>query len=71
MTKLEFAFQEASKLPPKDQDALAEWILEEIVSEKRWNELFSNSPDVLSKLADEGLAEYRAAKIESVAPDTL
>ncbi len=35
MTKLELAFAEATKLPPKEQDRLAEWLLAEFASERR------------------------------------
>jgi hypothetical protein len=55
MTKLEIAFAEAAKLPAGEQEALANWILEEIASEKRWSELFHRSQQALSKLADEAL----------------
>ncbi len=57
---LEKAFGEASKLDVKDQDALAKWILEEIGSEQRWDELFASSQDELALLADEALKEHRA-----------
>jgi len=37
MTKLlEKAFEEASKLPEEDQDALAEMLLVDLSSEERW-----------------------------------
>ncbi len=37
MTKLlEKAFAEATKLPKKDQDKLARWVLAEIAAEERW-----------------------------------
>lgn len=63
MTKmLQKALEEASKLPAAEQDALAARILEEIESERRWDELFARSPHVLEKLADEAMAEIRAGK---------
>jgi hypothetical protein len=57
---LEKAFAEASKLPPKEQEALAAWILEELASERRWDEAFASSQDVLSRLADEAIQEHKA-----------
>ena len=57
-TRLEQAFTEASKLPPKEQDALADWVLAELRSEKKWDRLFANSQEELSKLASEALTEY-------------
>ena len=72
MTKLlEKAFAEAAKLPDEDQDALAQAMLAELASERRWEELFAASPDVLSELAEEALAEHRAARTKPLDPDTL
>ena len=63
MTKsLEKVFTEASRLPEDEQNALAEIMLAELASEKRWDELFANSQDVLGELADEALAEHHAGK---------
>jgi hypothetical protein len=60
MTKLlEQAFEEASKLPPEEQDAIAAWLLEELASERRWSEAFAGSQDALSKLAAEAIAEVQ------------
>jgi hypothetical protein len=58
-TRLEQAFTKASKLSPQQQDFLADWLLAELESEKRWDELFAKSQDVLSKLAAEAVAEDR------------
>jgi hypothetical protein len=71
MTKLELAFAEAAKLPEKEQEALAEWILEEIASENRWEEVFAHSTDTLAQLADEALAEHCAGKTQRLDPDAL
>jgi hypothetical protein len=59
---LEKAFAEAAKLPADDQSALAEWILEEIQSERRWQDAFAASPAELGYLAKEAEAEFRAGK---------
>ena len=56
------AFEAASKLPDAEQDALAAAILEELESERRWDELFQRSADALAKLAKEALAEDRAGR---------
>ena len=56
--RLEQAFTEVSKLSPKEQDALADWLLAELESERRWDKRFADSQDVLSKLASEALAEH-------------
>ena len=65
MTKLlEKAFAKVSKLPAKDQDAIAEIVLAEIASEQRWSELFSNSQGLLAEFAEEALAEHKAGKTQ-------
>lgn len=72
MTKLlEQAFAEAAKLPEDDQDALAQAVLAELASERRWDELFAVSADVLSELAEEALAEHRAGRTKPLDPDAL
>lgn len=59
MTKLlDKAFEEASKLPELEQNALARWLMDEIISEKKWDKAFAESEDVLDKLADEALVEH-------------
>ncbi len=63
MTKLlEKAFEVATKLPPEQQDALATLVLDEISSEKRWDEAFAKSQDVLAVLAKEALEAHAAGR---------
>ncbi|MGH7766686.1 MAG: hypothetical protein ACREQP_04470 [Candidatus Binatia bacterium] len=63
MTKLlEKAFKVAAKLSKKEQDALARVLLDELTSERRWDELFAGSQDLLGQLADEALAEHKAGR---------
>ena len=72
MTKLlEQAFAEANKLSEDDQDALANFLLEELASERRWAHAFSDSQELLSQLADEALAEHRAGKTQELDPEAL
>jgi hypothetical protein len=59
---LKKAFEAASKLPEAEQNALAAAILEELESERRWDELFQHSADTLAKLAKEALAEDQAGR---------
>lgn len=56
---LEKAFAEAAKLAPEEQDALAEQLLADLESERRWAEAFAGSQDELARLADEATAEFR------------
>ena len=72
MTKLlEEAFDRAASLPEEDQNALAALILEEIESERRWEELFEESHDQLAALGDEALKEHREDKTERLDPEDL
>lgn len=71
MTKLELAFAEAAKLPLKEQDRLAEWLLAEIASERRWNQLFAKSEDVLEALASEALDEHRRGQTQELDPEKI
>lgn len=70
-TRLEQVFTEASKLSPKEQDALADWILAERHSEKRWDRLFADSQETLSELASEALTEHCRGQTQELDPDQL
>ena len=69
--ELQKAFEEAAKLPDNEQEALGQWLLEELASERRWDELFSRSSDKLAALSKEALAEYRAGRTQDLDPDKL
>jgi hypothetical protein len=72
LTKLlQRAFEEASKLPEGDQDALGRILLEELASERRWEDLFAGSRDLLAELADQALAERRAGRTRKLDPEKL
>ena len=72
MTKtLQKVIDEVSLLPADEQEAFAAWMLYELKSEQRWNELFAQSQDMLAKMADEALAEHNAGKTLPLDPDTL
>ena len=66
---LEKAVNQIKALPPEEQDAVASLILEEIKSEKRWDELFAGSQGQLARLAEEAIAEYKAGKTRPLDPD--
>jgi hypothetical protein len=68
---LEKAFAELTKLPENEQDAIAAWLMEELGSEKRWNDTFEQSADLLSQLADEALADLHEGRTEPLDPDRL
>ena len=54
---LEKAFNLASKLSALEQNILARTLLDEIESEKKWDEIFAESEDVLAQMAVEALRE--------------
>ncbi len=68
---LKKAFEKASQLPVDEQDRFGAWMLVELDSEERWNDLFARSQDMLAKMADEALAEHRAGKTAPLNPDNL
>lgn len=65
------AFDQVSKLPDSDQDAMAQWVLEELKDERRWQQAFAGSHDKLSALAAEALAEHRNGRTRTLDPDKL
>lgn len=61
---LKKAFEKASHLPAEEQDRFGAWLLEELNSEERWDELFTRSPGLLEKLAAEASSEDDAVLTE-------
>jgi hypothetical protein len=69
---LERAFEEAQKLSESDQEAVGAWLLAELESERRWNELFSRPPsEALKRMAEEALEDHRAGRTTPLDPDQL
>ena len=61
-TRLEEAFAQAAQLPPDEQEALAALLLDEIASERLWDQALAQSQDQIAKLADEALAEFQEGR---------
>lgn len=59
------------ELDDAEQDRLARMILDDIESERRWDELFSRSQDLLAEMAAEAKAEYDAGLTDELTPETL
>ncbi len=69
---LERAIEEAHKLPESDQEAVGAWLLAEIESERRWDELFSRPPsETLRRMAEDALEEHRRGLTTPLDPDKL
>ncbi len=72
MTKLlDQAFDKARKLPEREQNSIADLILDELEDEARWDKAFAASPRALATLAKEAAAEDRAKKTEPLDPDRM
>lgn len=57
---LQQALTELTKLPEAEQDAVGAWILAELESERRWDDLFARSHDLLAEMAAEAIREDEA-----------
>jgi hypothetical protein len=69
--RLEQAIAQLKTLPTDKQDAIATLILEELEEERRWDDSFARSPDLLAKLAAEAMIEYQAGKTQELDPERL
>ncbi len=65
------AFTEASKLSDLEQNLVAQWLLDELASDRKWDKAFAESEDMLGILADEALEEHRKGKTKILDPDKL
>jgi hypothetical protein len=53
------AFDEVTRLPDTEQNALAKWLLDELKDDRKWSKTFAESEDVLDKLVDEAIQAKR------------
>lgn len=53
------AFDDASRLPEDERDAVAEWLLAELASEEQWEGRFAGTQGALTSLAREALDEHK------------
>lgn len=65
------AFENASKLTPQEQDALAKWLLTQMEDDRRWDASFGNSSSLLASLATEALREKDSGAAVPLVPDEL
>ncbi|MBK6560243.1 hypothetical protein [Candidatus Amarobacter glycogenicus] len=72
MTKLAAeAWEKLQELDDETQNYLARKVLDEIESERKWDELFAKSQDVLEEMGRKALAEHLAGKTVPLDPDKL
>ncbi|MDB9414700.1 hypothetical protein [Microcystis aeruginosa] len=69
--RLEQAIAQLKTLSTAQQEAIATLILAELEEEKRWDDSFTRSPNLLAKLAAEAMAEHRSGKTQELDPETL
>ena len=68
---LQKAFDQASRLPPDEQDLLAAWLLTEMASEDEFDRKIAATADKLSDLGRAALAEYRSGSTQELDPERL
>ncbi|TVR20608.1 MAG: hypothetical protein EA396_10085 [Anaerolineaceae bacterium] len=72
MTRLmQKAIAELTKLPEDQQETMAQWILDELEDEARWEQAFAASLPQLKKLGDQALKDYQAGRTRELEPDEL
>ncbi|HBC42325.1 MAG: hypothetical protein IM542_03735 [Pseudanabaena sp. M165S2SP1A06QC] len=65
---LERTITKLRDLSVEQQDAIAMMILEELEDDSKWDRSFASSQNLLAKLAEEAMAEYRAGETEELSP---
>ena len=70
---LQQAFDKAAELPEDRQDTFARFLLAELESERRWDELFNRpeSDQLLERLAAEALEAHRAGLTKPLKQEDL
>ena len=70
---LQDAFNRAAALPPEAQERFARFLLAELEADQQWDQLFDRpeSDELLSRLADETLADHRAGTTTPLDPADL
>ncbi len=59
MTKLlQTAIEKLSKLPDKEQDVYAHFIIDELDAERQWDTTFASTQDHLAGMAEEAVREH-------------
>lgn len=72
MTKLlERVFTEVSQLPDIEQNVIAKWMLAELAAERKWEQAFAESEDILGMLADKALKANKQGKTKPLDINSL
>lgn len=70
-TLLEKAIAELAKLPETQQDSMAQWILDELEDETRWDQAFAGSLTQLAEMGKKTLQDDKAGRTQELHPDEL
>jgi hypothetical protein len=68
---LDEAYAAAKELPEDEQEMIGAVLLEEINADRRWEELFAKPSDVIERMGDKALEDYRLGRTLPLDPDTL
>ncbi|MCX6591042.1 MAG: hypothetical protein NTZ56_05915 [Acidobacteria bacterium] len=68
---LEKALAEVALLPTQEQDVIGAWLISEIGSDRRWDDLFARSLPMLEKMADEALQDHERGLTAPLDPDQM
>ena len=68
---LKKAFEQAAKLPPKEQDAFAALVLAELQADAKWDKAFAASHELLESLAAEARGDIDTGKTQPLDPEKL
>jgi hypothetical protein len=63
--------EKTAKLPDGEQEAFAAFMLAELKSERRRDDLFTRSQDLLARMAEEARREYQAGLTQLLDSDKL
>ena len=68
---LKKAFDVAAELSEDEQNKVAEWLLNELATEKQWEKQFSETGETLARLAREALREHERGETQILDPEVL
>jgi hypothetical protein len=68
---LDEAYAAAKELPEEEQEAIGAVLLAEIDADRRWDELLAKPSDVIERMADKALEDYRLGRTLPLDPETL
>jgi methylase of polypeptide subunit release factors len=62
---LDEAYAAAKELPEDEQEALGALLLAETDADRRWDELFAQPSEVIERMADRAVEEFRQGRTRS------